>query len=170
MCRETRRGRLPPHSLTWREHHERIDVQLCQVSFKVHGEVRHAHKGILERLEVRRSPSTKALEQPGSFDVGDHRLCFRARDRAASQGHIVVDLGHHAATTEQEHRAQLLSPSAVLPRSHASVIGYFATISSARLKALSTACSGVIPLFMTSSMAMLKTCSESTCAIAGLNA
>src|SRR6267143_1558119 len=29
------------------------------------------------------------------------------RTRAASQGHIVVDLDHHAATTEQEHRAQL---------------------------------------------------------------
>jgi hypothetical protein len=32
---------------------------------------------------------------------------------------------------------------------------------------LSIACSGVIPLFMTSSMAMLKTCSASICAIAG---
>ena len=53
---------------------------------------------------------------------------------------------------------------------HACVIGYFAKISSARLKALSIACSGVIPLFMTSSMAMLKTCSASICAIAGLNA
>src|SRR5271165_136427 len=77
------------------------------MSFKVHGEVRHAHQGILERLEVRRRASAKALEQPGSFDLSDHRLCFRARDRAASQGHIVVDLDHHAATTEQEHRAQL---------------------------------------------------------------
>ena len=69
--------------------------------------VRHAHQGILERLEVRRWPSAKALEQPGSFDLGDHRLCFRARDGPAPQGHIVVDLDHHAATTEQEHRAQL---------------------------------------------------------------
>src|SRR5262249_23318867 len=50
------------------------------------------------------------------------------------------------------------------------VIGYFAKIVSARLKALSIACSGVIPLFMTSSMAMLKTCSALTSAIAGLNA
>src|SRR5712672_3926180 len=95
------------HSLTRRQHHQWIDVQLCQVSFEVHGEVRHADQGILERLEVRRWPSAKALEQPGSFDLGDHRLCFRARDRAASQGHIVVDLDHHAATTEQEHRAEL---------------------------------------------------------------
>src|SRR4029077_7332515 len=95
------------HSLTSRQYHQRIDVQLCQVSFKVHGEVRHAHQGIRERLEVRRWPAAKALEQPGSFDLGDHRLRFRARDRAASQGHIVVDLDHHAATTEQEHRAQL---------------------------------------------------------------
>jgi hypothetical protein len=55
------------------------------VSFKVHGEVRHAHQGILERLEVRRRPSTKALEQPGSFDLGDHRLCFGARDGASPQ-------------------------------------------------------------------------------------
>jgi hypothetical protein len=75
--------------------------------FKVHGEVRHAHQGILDRLEVRRRTSAKALEQPGSFDLGDHGLCFRARDRAAPQGHIVVDLDHHAATAKQEHRAQL---------------------------------------------------------------
>ena len=27
-------------------------------------------------------------EQPGSFDLSDHSLCFRARDGAASQGHI----------------------------------------------------------------------------------
>src|SRR5713226_2030648 len=60
------------------------------------------HHTILERLEVRRWPSAKALEQPGAFDLGDHRRCFRARDRAASQGHIVVDFDHHAATTEQE--------------------------------------------------------------------
>jgi cytochrome P450 len=45
------------------------------VSFKVHGEVRHAHQGIRERREVRRRPSAKALEQPGPFDLGDHRLC-----------------------------------------------------------------------------------------------
>src|ERR1700736_3470548 len=77
------------------------------MSFDVHGEVRHAHQGILERREVRRRPSAKALEQPGSFDLGDHRLRFRARDGAASQGDIVVDLDHHAATAEQEHRAQL---------------------------------------------------------------
>jgi hypothetical protein len=68
------------HSLTWRQHHERMDVQLRQVSFTVHGEMRHAHQGILEHLEVRRRPSAKALEQPGSFDLGDHRMCFRARD------------------------------------------------------------------------------------------
>src|SRR6266436_9853176 len=58
-------------------------------------------------LEVRRWPSAKAPEQPGSFDLGDHSLCFRTRDGAASQGHIVVDLDHHAAATEQQHRAQL---------------------------------------------------------------
>jgi hypothetical protein len=40
----------------------------------VHGEVRHAHQGILERLEVRRWLSAKALKQPGSFDLSDHRL------------------------------------------------------------------------------------------------
>src|SRR5205823_5016159 len=57
--------------------------------------------------EVCRWPSAKALEQPGSFDFGDHRLCFRARDGAASQGDIIVDLDHHAAAAEQEHRAQL---------------------------------------------------------------
>src|SRR5205809_2394581 len=62
---------------------------------------------MLERLEVRRWPSAKALEQADSFDLGDHRLRFRARDRAASQGHIVVDLDHHSATAEQQHRAQL---------------------------------------------------------------
>src|SRR5437588_8763908 len=110
------------------------------MSFKVHGEVRHAHQGIRERLEVRRRPSAKTVEQPDSFDLGDHRMCFRARDGAASQGQIVVDLDYQAAAPEQEHRAQLLSPRAVFPRSHASVIGYFTKISSARLKALSAAC------------------------------
>ena len=59
------------HALTGREHHQRIDVQFGQVSFKVHGEVRHAHQGILERLEVRlavresavsnRAPLTSAI-------------------------------------------------------------------------------------------------------------
>jgi hypothetical protein len=49
----------------------------------------------------------KPPEQPGSFDLGDHRLCFRARIRAAAQGHIVGDLDQHAAAAEQEHRAQL---------------------------------------------------------------
>src|SRR5882762_10255720 len=68
------------------------------------------------------------------------------------------------------NRAARESDLPPFPSSHASVIGYFAKISSARLKALPTACSRVIPLFMTSSMAMLKTCSESTCAYAGLNA
>ena len=53
---------------------------------------------------------------------------------------------------------------------HAWVIGYFAKIASARLNALSIACSGVIPLFMTSSIATLNTCSALTSAIAGLNA
>ena len=77
------------------------------MSFKVHREVRHAHQGIRERREVRRWPSEKAPEQPGSFDLGDHSLCFRARDRAASQGHVIVGLDHHAAGTEQQHRAQL---------------------------------------------------------------
>jgi hypothetical protein len=53
-------------------------------------------------LAVRESP-----QQTGSFDLGEHRLCFRARDPAASQRHIVVDLDHYAAGAEQEHRAQL---------------------------------------------------------------
>ena len=47
-------------------------------------------------------------------------------------------------------------------------IGYFAKISSARLKALSIACSGAMPLFMTSNMATLNRCSAFTWAIAGL--
>jgi hypothetical protein len=60
------------HSLTRRQHHQRIDVQLCQVSFKVHGEVRHARQGILERLEVCRWPSAKTLEvQISEFPTGD---------------------------------------------------------------------------------------------------
>src|SRR6266404_8813923 len=53
---------------------------------------------------------------------------------------------------------------------HAWVIGYFTKIASARLNALSIACSGVIPLFMASSIATLNTCSALTSAIAGLNA
>jgi hypothetical protein len=74
---------------------------------EVHGVVRHAHQGIRERFEIRRRPSAKALEQPGSFDLGDHSLRFRARDEGASQGHIVGDLDHRAAATEQEHRAPI---------------------------------------------------------------
>jgi hypothetical protein len=31
-------------------------------------------RAILERLEVRRWLSAKALKQPGSFDLSDHRL------------------------------------------------------------------------------------------------
>jgi hypothetical protein len=50
----------------------------------------------------RKPPSNRA-----PFDLGDHRLGLRARDGAASQGHVVVDLEHHAAGTEQQHRAQL---------------------------------------------------------------
>jgi len=38
----------------------------------------------------------KDPHQLGSFDLGDHSLCFRAGDGAASQGHIVVDHGHYA--------------------------------------------------------------------------
>jgi len=53
---------------------------------------------------------------------------------------------------------------------HACAIGYLAKIASVRLKALSIDASGAIPLFMTSSMAILKTCSALTEAIAGLNA
>ena len=41
----------------------------------------------------------------------------------------------------------------------ACVIGYFAKIASARLNALSIACSGAIPLLITSNSATLKTCS-----------
>jgi hypothetical protein len=66
------------------------------------------------RTRVSASASRSAAGRPrkpwsnrAAFDLGDHRLCFRACDRAASQGHIVVDLDHHAAAAEQEHRAQL---------------------------------------------------------------
>jgi len=63
-------------------------------------------------------------------------------------------------------RARMLSSRSV--SAQAWVIGYFAKISSARLKALSIAASGAIPFFITSNSAMLNTCSASTCAIAGL--
>jgi hypothetical protein len=67
-------------------HHKRIDVQLCQVPFTVHGGVRHAHQGIRERLEVRRRPSAKALEQPGSLTsaiiaCGSERVIGELRQR-----------------------------------------------------------------------------------------
>ena len=61
----------------------------------------------MARYDTRTRVSAKSLEQSGSFDLSDHSLCFAARDGAASQGHIVVDINHHTATTEQEHRAQL---------------------------------------------------------------
>ena len=47
-------------------------------------------------------------------------------------------------------------------------IWYLAKIASARLNAWSIACSGAMPLFITSNSAMLKTCSALTSAIAGL--
>jgi hypothetical protein len=62
------------------------------------------------------SPRTDAPDPPAvresrgatsSFDLSDHSLCFAARDGTTSQGHIVVDLDHRAATTEQQHRARL---------------------------------------------------------------
>jgi len=58
--RNTTRASTAFTPLTRRQHHQRVDVQLCQVSFKVHGEMRHAHQGIRERREVRRWPSAKA--------------------------------------------------------------------------------------------------------------
>ena len=51
----------------------------------------------LERLEVA-TPSAKVLEQLGSFDLGDHRLYFRERDRAMLQGHIVFAWALHVAS------------------------------------------------------------------------
>jgi hypothetical protein len=47
-------------------------------------------------------------------------------------------------------------------------IGYFAKISSIRLNALSAACSGAMPLFITSKQETMTTCSAPICAIAGL--
>jgi hypothetical protein len=62
----------------------RAETALAAFTTPSNGEVRHAHQGIRERREVRRWPSAKALKQPGSFDLGDHHLCFQARDRAAT--------------------------------------------------------------------------------------
>ena len=65
--------------------------------------------------------------------------------------------------------AFLLIANGARPRStQACAIGYFAKTSSARLSALSIAASGAIPFFITSNSATLKTCSASTCAMAGL--
>jgi hypothetical protein len=66
------------HALTSRQHHQRIDVQLCQVSLKMHGEVRHAYQGARECVKACYRPPAKALEQPSSFDLGDYLLCSRA--------------------------------------------------------------------------------------------
>ena len=49
-------------------------------------------------------------------------------------------------------------------------IGYWAKIASARLNAFAAAASGVIPLLMMSEKATWNTCSESSCAAAGLYA
>src|SRR5260370_26515340 len=51
----------------------------------------------------------------------------------------------------------------------ACTIGYFAKIASQRLNALSIAASGVIPLLITSFIAMANTCSVLTSALAGLD-
>jgi hypothetical protein len=37
------------------------------------------------------------------------------RDRAASQGHVVVDLDHHAATAEQQHRVSCSGATSPAP-------------------------------------------------------
>jgi hypothetical protein len=39
------------HALALRQHHERIDVQLRQMSVEVHGEVRHADQRVRERVD-----------------------------------------------------------------------------------------------------------------------
>jgi hypothetical protein len=59
MCREHDEGVYRLHALTSRQHHQRIDVQLWQASFKVHGEVRHADQGVRECGEVRRRPGSR---------------------------------------------------------------------------------------------------------------
>ena len=77
------RAAVPGLSHYITQHQQRVDVQLCQMY--VHGGVRHAHRGICGCGKVGRWPAAKAVEQPGSFDLGDHRPCFQARDRATAQ-------------------------------------------------------------------------------------
>jgi hypothetical protein len=55
MCRDTRRGRLPPSRLDLAAAHERINVQLCQVSLR------------------NRAPLTSAIAA-FAFYVGDIRV------------------------------------------------------------------------------------------------
>jgi|SRR6516162_7895869 hypothetical protein len=67
-----------------------------------------------------------------------------------------------------DRERQAPGPSAFEDPSQPWTIWYLAKIASARLNALSIACSGAMPLFITSNSAMLKTCSALTSAIAGL--
>ena len=67
MCRRKRRGRLAPSLPDLTAAPAADDVQLRQVVFEVHGEVRDAHQGIREGLKVGRRPAAKALERPGSL-------------------------------------------------------------------------------------------------------
>jgi hypothetical protein len=82
MCHETRRERRPP-SRPGRRAAPSADP--CPTLPSVlRGAWRGATRapGIRERLDVRRWPSAKALEQPGAFSLGNYRLCGRTGDRA----------------------------------------------------------------------------------------
>ena len=87
------------HSLTCRQYHERIDVQPAKSALKVLGEVRNTHQSILERLEVRRWTSTKALELDAVGPYGNAQKSMTApEDRRrpnVAKGATVRARGRH---------------------------------------------------------------------------
>src|ERR1700724_1896203 len=149
-----------------------------------------AHGGERERLQGGPGPAAAAHPlQEGAVRRGRGQRSRQGRDREARRGNPTGwNRTHPTSPPGSNCRAQRREKSPLDPRIrgvtitrsedplrfgsgfHAWVIGYFAKIASARLNALSIACSGVIPLFMASSIATLNTCSALTSAIAGLNA
>ena len=90
--------------------------------------------------------------------------CHRAQHRAAGRGEYrelaIANISISAAAAGRRTRATCTSQPGA--------IGYFAKSTSTRLKALSIAWSGGMPLLMTSNIATLQTCSVSTSETAGL--
>ena len=105
--------------------------------------------------------------------VSFRSLSDGAIDTTTASGELVFHIFSALAQFErrliqERTHAGLAVARARADGAQACTIGYFAKIASQRLNALSIAASGVIPLFITSFIAMANTCSVLTSARAGL--